>query len=152
MTETHLDAELLRPSGAILAVQIALGDVIQRRAVEGMGLDSTIIDLLVRLDLAPERTLRAVDLCDQLLLSPSHISRMVDRAEANSLATRSPDPNDRRASLITITEAGAEVVSRFGPRLGAVLQSVIHDNLDEDEVDTLVELLGRIETAARNEP
>ncbi|MEL7210142.1 MAG: hypothetical protein AAGK32_18255, partial [Actinomycetota bacterium] len=80
-TEGTLDAALLRPSGALLATQIALSEAIRAGAVEGTGHDATTLDLLVRLDLAPDQRLRAVDLCRQLRLSPSHISRMLDRAE-----------------------------------------------------------------------
>lgn len=149
-TETvHLDSALLRPSGALLSAQIALGAAIERHAVEGTGFDPTTIDLLVRLELAPARRLRAVELCRALQLSPSHVSRMLDRAEAGDLVTRGPDPSDRRANLVTINENGRKVVAKFAPRLSSILNQVIFDSLTAEEIDTLVSMLGRIETAAR---
>jgi len=148
----RLDARRLRPSGALLAAQIALGAAIESCAVEGLGHDATIIDLLVRLDLAPDRTLRAVDISAQLLLSPSHISRMLDRAEEAELIERRPDPTDRRASLVTLTRTGSDVVAEFAPRLHAVLEHTIFAELDADEIDTLVGLLERIETRSRSCP
>jgi DNA-binding MarR family transcriptional regulator len=145
-----LDPEILRPSGALLAAQIALGGAIDDGVVEASGTDATTADLLVRLHLAPDNSLRAVELCRQLMMSPSHISRRIDRAEAEGLVRREPDPDDRRARLVVLTDAGRDVVSRLAPLLTHVLRHSIFDTLDADEIDTLVELLGRIEAGARN--
>lgn len=143
-----LSPDTLRPSGAMLSAQIALGRLIDRSAVAPTGYDPTLIDLLVRLDQAPGNRLRGVDLSRRLLLSPSHVSRMIDRAEAAGLVGRSADPNDRRASQVALTPRGREVLVDFAPRLEAVIKQVIHRNLLPAEAKTLVELLGRIERAA----
>ena len=143
-----LSPETLRPSGAMLSAQIALGRLIDRSAVAPTGYDPTLIDLLVRLDQAPGNRLRGVDLSRQLLLSPSHVSRMIDRAEAAGLVRRSADPDDRRASRVALTKRGHAVLVDFAPRLEAVIEQVIHRNLLPEEAETLVELLGRIELAA----
>ena len=132
----------------MLSAQIALGRLIDRSAVAPTGYDPTLIDLLVRLDQAPGNRLRGVDLSRQLLLSPSHVSRMIDRAEAADLVRRSADPDDRRASRVTLTQRGRAVLADFAPRLEAVIEQVIHRNLLPAEAETLVELLGRIERAA----
>lgn len=144
-----LDSELLRPSGAMLAAQISLSNAIEQHALEGLEHDPTTFDLLVRLHLAPEHRLRAVDLCHQLLLSPSHVSRMLDRAEREGLVRREPDPDDRRANQVYLTADGEQAVRRLAPRLHAVLDAAIFQTLDPTEVDTLVDLLERIEAAAR---
>lgn len=144
-----LDSDLLRPSGAILAAQISLSNAIEQQALFGLGHDSTTYDLLVRLHLAPEHRLRAVDLCHQLLLSPSHVSRMLDRAERDGLVRRQPDPDDRRANQVFLTAEGERAVRHLAPRLHAVLDAAIFQTLDATEVDTLVDLLARIEAAAR---
>ena len=73
--------EALRPSGSLLGTNAALSCAIQARAVAATDWDSTTLDLLVRLRLAPERSLRGVDLVRQLELSPSHVSRVLDRME-----------------------------------------------------------------------
>jgi DNA-binding MarR family transcriptional regulator len=145
----RLDPATLRPSGALLGANIALGAAIERLAVAATGHDPTTLDLLVRLDLAPGRQLRAVELCRQLQLSPSHVSRMLDRAQAAGLVSRGPDPRDRRANLVSLTDGGRAVVATFAPRLHAVLDRVVFQTLDEEEIDRLVESLDRIEAAAR---
>ena len=141
-----LSPNTLRTSGALLTAQIAVSRLIQSEAVEPTGYDSTIMDLLVRLDQAPESRLRAVDLSRRLLMSPSHISRMIDRAEAEGLVKRSADSTDRRATLVVLTAHGRKLLKRFAPRLTQVIERVIHQT--QSEANTLVELLGRIEKAA----
>lgn len=147
---SRFDVARLRPSASLLAAQIALGSAIDRCAVAGLDTDPTITDLLVRLETAPDRRLRAVEICRQLLLSPSHISRVIDRAEQAGLVERHPDPDDRRASLVVATEAGRALAARFLPRLDEVLERTIYSTLDSDEVETLIGLLDRVEAAARS--
>jgi DNA-binding MarR family transcriptional regulator len=143
-----LDHDLLRPSGALLAAQISLSAAVDRRAVAATGLDATTLDLLVRLELGPQRQLRAVELCRQLQLSPSHVSRMLDRAEAAQLVARHADPDDRRAKMVALTAKGREAVDDFAPRLHAVLDQALHQVLDPAEIETLITYLERIESAA----
>ena len=133
----------------MLAANISVSNAIERCAVAGLGHDRTILDLLVRLHLAPDNRLRAVDLCHQLMLSPSHISRMLDRAEADNLVKRAPHPNDRRANYVHLTEPGSKVIARLAPRMHSVLDAVIHQTLTPDEIDSLVDMLGRIDVAGR---
>ncbi len=143
-----LAAATLKCSGALLSAQTALARLIDNEAVAPIGQDPTIVDLLVRLDQATHNRLRAIELSRQLLLSPSHISRTIDRAEEAELVERGPDPDDRRASQVTLTPAGRKVVEGFAPRFEAIIDRVIGQTLSDSEVDTLVDLLGRIEAAA----
>ena len=139
--------EMFRPSGALLEAQTALGRAIERYAVEPTGHKPATIDLLVRLSLASDRTLRAVDICRSLLMSAGYVSRLVDHAESEGLVERVADPNDRRAQLITLTEAGAAIIDAFAPAATDVLDQTIYDELSDDEVATLVDLLGRVTTS-----
>ncbi|MEA2000593.1 MAG: MarR family transcriptional regulator [Actinomycetota bacterium] len=109
-------------------------------AVTATDHDATTIDLLIRPDQAPDHRPRAVELSRQLLMSPSHISRMIDRAEEALLVERKPDPGDRRATQITLTA--------FSPHLDAIIERVIHQTLTPSGAETLVELLARVEQAA----
>lgn len=146
---TLLDPKILRATAALLATQTAIGRLIETEAVAPTGLDPTTADLMVRLDQAPGSRLRAVDLSRQLLLSPSHISRTIDRAEAAGLVSRAPDPDDRRAAQVEMTPAGRAALADFAPRLTGLLRRVVHQTLSADEIDLLVGLLDRLEAAAR---
>jgi len=139
-----------RPSGRLLAAQTALGRVIDVIAVAQTPYTPTTIDLLVRLSLAPEGSLRGVDLCRQLLKSPGYVSRVIDQAESDGLVGRRPDLNDRRAQRIALTAAGDDVLATFIPHALSVLDKTVYAVLDDDEVDTLVDLLTRVTASARD--
>lgn len=142
------DDARLRPSGWLLRAESDLASAINTQAVATTDYDVTTLDLLVRLSQSSTKNLRGVDLCGQLHKSPSHVSRLVDRAEAKGLVERVPDTDDRRAHLITLTAEGEVQVAEFLPHLNDVLQKVIFDTLSEDEIQTLIGLLSRISAAA----
>lgn len=133
----------------MLAAEIALGSAIEKFAVAATSRSPAIIDLLLRLHLAPDRALRGVDLCRQLLKSAGYVSRVIDRAEADGLVRRMPDPDDRRAQRIVLTEAGEAVLDTFVPLAVDVLNRTIYRVLDDHEVDALVDMLRRITDAAQ---
>lgn len=145
-----MPADTLRTSGALLAAQQALG-LLFSEGVRQIGQDPATVGLLVHLDQAPDNRRRAVEISRQLLLSPSHMSRTIDRAEAAGLVRRGVDPHDRRAALVTLTPAGRAVVERWAPTLEAIIDRVIRQTLSPHENDQLVEFLRRI-TAAASRP
>lgn len=137
-----------RPSGWLLEAQTALGRAIEALAVVPTSYSPTILDLLVRLSFAPEQQLRGVDLCRQLLKSPGYVSRVIDRAESEGLVERRPDPDDRRAQRVTLTEAGENALRTFVPNAVKVLDETVYTTLDDAEVETLIDLLTRITASA----
>jgi DNA-binding MarR family transcriptional regulator len=139
----------LRPSGAFLAAQIAIGAAIDAAIAPDTDYDRSILDLLVRLAIAPGQHLRGVDLCSQMLRSPSHVSRLTDTAEDEGLVERMPDPRDRRAHQIALTVKGRQAVEAIAGNLVAVTNDVIFSVLSADEIDVLVTLLERITSAAK---
>ena len=72
-------------------------------------------DLLYALYEAPGRSLRVKELAHAVVLSPTGMSRFVDRAEAAGYVRREPDPDDRRALQIALTDAGVELLRRMWP-------------------------------------
>ena len=63
-------------------------------------------DLLWTLYRAPGRSLRVNELAREVVLSPTAMSRFVDRAEAAGVVRREADPADRRALQVTLTDEG----------------------------------------------
>jgi DNA-binding MarR family transcriptional regulator len=145
-----LSPDLLEVSAAIMSCGFAIGNALDQNVVQATGLDRTIFDLLVRLDQAPNNQLRAVTLSRQLFLSPSYISRRIDRSEEAGLVERLPDPADRRAMLVALTEGGRDVLRAAAEGFEAVLNTSIHDHLTADDATALIGLLKRIEGAARS--
>ena len=72
-------------------------------------------DLLWTLYRAPGRSLRVNELAREVVLSPTAMSRFVDRAEAAGVVRREPDPADRRALQVTLTDEGVALLRRMWP-------------------------------------
>jgi DNA-binding MarR family transcriptional regulator len=61
--------------------------------------------------LARHGAMRLSELALHLRIAPRSATEVVDDLEKAGLAERSPDPGDRRATLVTLTGAGTEVVT-----------------------------------------
>jgi DNA-binding MarR family transcriptional regulator len=64
---------------------------------------------------APGRRLRVNELARDVVLSPTAMSRFVDRAEAAGVVRREPDPDDRRALQVVITDEGVALLRKMWP-------------------------------------
>ena len=58
----------------------------------------------------PPYQLRPTDFAGQLMLTSSGTTKRLDRLEQAGLVARAPDPEDRRGTLITLTDAGHELI------------------------------------------
>ncbi|MGI9557053.1 MAG: MarR family winged helix-turn-helix transcriptional regulator [Solirubrobacterales bacterium] len=140
----------LGPTGALLEAHVALDEALEKHAQGRAGLDNYTADLLVRLMRAPGKRLRGVDVTQGLMISSSSTTRLIDRAEAAGLVKRQPDPDDRRAQQIVLTNEGERAAREFAPFLLAVLQRVVFDNFSREELSVLTQLLVRLRDAARH--
>jgi DNA-binding MarR family transcriptional regulator len=77
--------------------------------------DLSWYDLLWALHRAPGGGLRVNELARAVVLSPTGMSRFVDRLEAEGLVRREPDPEDRRALQVVLTGAGRNLLRRMWP-------------------------------------
>jgi DNA-binding MarR family transcriptional regulator len=77
--------------------------------------DLSWYDVLWALYKQPSRSLRVNELADAVVLSRTAMSRFVDRVEAVGYVRREPDPGDRRALQITLTDEGVELLRRMWP-------------------------------------
>src|SRR3954471_24165401 len=77
--------------------------------------DLSWYDLLWALYRQPDRRLRVNELAREVVLSPTAMSRFVDRVEAAGYVRREPDPVDRRALRVAITDEGAALLRRMWP-------------------------------------
>ncbi len=63
--------------------------------------------------------LSAAQLAEEIGIDRSVVSRHATRLEAAGLVERSPDPDDGRAVLLVLTDAGTQAVAAMRSRLGA---------------------------------
>jgi DNA-binding MarR family transcriptional regulator len=106
-------------------------------------------DLLWTLYRAPGRRLRVNELAREVVLSPTAMSRFVDRAEAAGVVRREPDPADRRALQIAITDEGLELLRRMWPVYEQGIETHFAAQLDRSP-QRLRAMLERIAASARD--
>ncbi|MGH9379480.1 MAG: MarR family winged helix-turn-helix transcriptional regulator [Thermoanaerobaculia bacterium] len=87
--------------------------------------------------------LRVSDLARCLGVVPRSATSVVDGLEAGGFVERRPDPADRRATRVALTETGAGVLGRLraGRRAGV---AELLDRLSAAEQSELIRLLGRL--------
>ena len=113
-----LDDERLRLTGLLVESGEGLKEVLHRHLVDECGLTIQSFVLLLRLSRSPERRLRMSDLADQTSLTPSGLTRAIDRLDDAGYVERVACADDRRGSFAAVTEAGlAEVRAAVGPHL-----------------------------------
>jgi DNA-binding MarR family transcriptional regulator len=78
-------------------------------------------DVLWPLHRASPDGLRMGALADEVTLSRTGLTRLVDRIEERGLLRRRPAPEDRRGSYVRITPAGAAMLRRMWPVYERVL-------------------------------
>jgi MarR family transcriptional regulator, 2-MHQ and catechol-resistance regulon repressor len=87
------------------------------------------------------------DLAARLYLDKSTTSRVVDALERKRVAVREPNPNDRRALLLTVTDEGRDVLSRIRFEIIAEEKRLISD-FEPAVRREMIRLIGRLARAA----
>jgi DNA-binding MarR family transcriptional regulator len=72
-------------------------------------------EVLVLLSEAPEEALRMAELAERLVVSPSGLTRRVDKLVRDGLVGRRPCPSDRRGSFAALTPGGRDMLARAAP-------------------------------------
>jgi MarR family transcriptional regulator, organic hydroperoxide resistance regulator len=62
--------------------------------------------------IANTRSCRVYDIAGALSLTTGGVSKLVDSIEASGYCERSPNPDDRRSSIIALTPSGKKVLAR----------------------------------------
>lgn len=108
-------------------------------AARGASLARTKLLLLI----AREGSLRSADVATYFGHAPRTVTEAIDGLERDGLVRRDPDPADRRAKRISLTDAGAAVVRHTeGARRTFVEQ--VFGVLSPGECQTIVALIGRV--------
>ena len=110
-----VDDETLGTWRAFLNAHALLVRAINRDLAEEGLPELSWYDLLWALYRRPDRRLRVNELAREVVLSPTAMSRFVDRVEAAGYVRREPDPDDRRALKVALTDAGVDALRAIWP-------------------------------------
>ena len=129
---------------ALLRTHARLKDQLELDVRRNSGLSVARYDVLMHLDMAGGR-LRLSDLAQAVVLSPSGLSKLLDRMQESGLVERQPDPDDARSTFAAITRHGRGVVRKTRPRHHAFLQHVFGDVLDDRDLADLTRIMARLD-------
>jgi DNA-binding MarR family transcriptional regulator len=128
---------------ALLRTHTRLWDEVESQMRQHDALTMPRYDVLIHLDMAGGR-LGLSELASSILLSPSGLSKLLDRMEASELIRREPDPRDARSTFATITAAGRGQLRKARRHHHAWLQAAFGDVLDDEDVADLIRIMGRL--------
>jgi len=82
-------------------------------------------------------------LSEQMRISPSTLSAMLDRLESDGYLTRSSHRGDKRVKLLTLTEMGTKRAEEVHQQC-TVMRESLYRNLTDDDKNELIRLLNKI--------
>jgi DNA-binding MarR family transcriptional regulator len=109
------------------------------------GLTISDYEVLLRLSRAPERRMRRVDLAEQVLLTASGITRLLDGLEGHGYVARGSCDSDRRVVYAVLTDEGLEKLRRASKTHVAQIEQYFTARYDSSELGELNALLARID-------
>ena len=117
---------------------------LQAEVLTPRGLTISDFETLLHLSRADELRLRRVDLVDRLTLTPSGVTRLLDGLQEAGLVVNVQCASDARVTWAQLTDEGAELLECVGEAYARRLRDLFSGALDEDEVEQLAELLGKL--------
>ncbi|SDP28430.1 transcriptional regulator, MarR family [Streptomyces sp. cf386] len=99
-------------------------------ALAGVPLDRAAVALLRQV--ADSDSLRPGELANRLGVEASHVTRTVQQLQKSGYVTRVPDPQDRRAQRIELTEAGRQAIVRVRDAGARGMQLALEDWTPEE--------------------
>ena len=111
------------------------------------GLTINDYECLLNLARAEGRRMRRVDLAEQLILTASGVTRLLDGLERAGYVDREACASDRRVTYAVLTDAGLEKLREASKSHVADIRSYFENRFSPEELDQLVELLDRLPQA-----
>jgi DNA-binding MarR family transcriptional regulator len=102
-------------------------------------------DVLVQLSEAPGTSLRMAELAGLIQLSPSGLTRRIDRLARRGLVSREACTSDGRGSFAVLTPAGLATIEEAAPTHVAGVRAYVFDTLDRPGLARLADALARID-------
>lgn len=115
---------------------VALHTRIQRQIAGPLslhGISLTEYLVLRQLHAAPEKKMRRIDLAQQVGLSASGVTRLLNPMEKVGLISKEEAARDARVSLVSLTSAGEAILTDADATFAQVAQTVMKPLTGEDQ-------------------
>jgi len=130
--------------GNLLGAHATLTRELSASLVESHGLTINDYGCLLLLSRASDEGMRRIDIANELQLSPSGITRLLDRLEDQGLVGKAECKEDARVSYAILTDEGRDKIKEAWPQHVEAVERRVGAVLSQEEIKTLAELLGRL--------
>jgi DNA-binding MarR family transcriptional regulator len=131
----------------LIRFEIELWNAVDARLRSEFGLPLTHFEPMSVMDRLPR--CRVYDIATELGITTGGTSKLVDRIEANGYCRRLPNPEDRRSSLLELTEAGRRLLAEAGKAFDDELQRRLGAAVPERTLRQFAATLARLHAAGR---
>jgi DNA-binding MarR family transcriptional regulator len=140
-TATRIDTE---PFALFLRAHAAVVGELSAELEAEHGLTINDYEVLLRLAHAPDRMMRRVDIAEQVLLTPSGITRLLEGLERAGFVDRANCATDARVKYAHLTDAGYAKLRAAAKTHVAGIARLFLDRFDERERELLSDFLRRL--------
>jgi DNA-binding MarR family transcriptional regulator len=130
--------------GKLLGAHATLTRELSATLLASHGLTINDYGCLLLLSRADENGMRRIDLANDLQLSPSGITRLLDRLEEQGLVEKGECKSDARVSYAVLTDDGLTKLREAAPGHVEDIDRRLSAVLSDEEIQTLNELLGKL--------
>lgn len=141
---TRVDDERLTTVGLLFESAAGLRRLFERSFESERALSAPSFDVLIRLSRTPGGSLRMSELAAQTSLTPSGLTRSVDRLQDQGLVRRESCSEDRRGSFAVLTADGQALMDRAIPGHLAQVGQVLDQLFTPEEERAFSDLLRRV--------
>ena len=144
---TPLDRDEEAAWRAIARAVLVIPKTLDADLLAGCGLSVAEYIALVLLSEAPGKSMRMHELAVESTLSPSGVTRLIERMERQGLVEREQAVEDARGMTAALTEAGLERLHDAYPHALASVRTNVIDHLDGLDLAAFAEAVGKFATA-----
>jgi MarR family transcriptional regulator, organic hydroperoxide resistance regulator len=131
----------------LIRFEIELWNAVDARLKSEFSLPLTHFEPMSVIDKIPG--CRVYDITNELGITTGGTSKLVDRIEASGYCRRLPNPDDRRSSLLELTEAGRRLLAKAGAAFDEELQLRLGSALPERTLRQFASTLTRLRAASQ---
>jgi MarR family transcriptional regulator, organic hydroperoxide resistance regulator len=138
-------SDLRRLFNDIIRFEIELWNAVDTRLKSEFGLPLTHFEPMAVMDRFPR--CRVYDIAAELGITAGGTSKLVDRIEASGYCRRRPNPDDRRSSLLELTDEGRRVFAAAGEAFDDELERRLGTAVPERTLRQFAATLTRLRAA-----
>ncbi|MDQ3822201.1 MAG: MarR family transcriptional regulator [Actinomycetota bacterium] len=150
-----MSSQVLSTQGLALAafVRLLRGHAAVTRALSAQlqsefGLTINDYEALLRLANAEDGRMRRIDLANELVLTASGVTRLLDGLERAGYVAKASCDSDARVTYAVLTDEGRERFAEASRAHVDAIRALFGERFDDEELATLGRLLGRLPGAA----